>query len=385
MKNLLSAFTVCSIFLVNSSLSLSRERIAPGDPPNNINIPAFYRSRLSDIDAELDSLRNGSFQIIATSPGGLPVFAVFYGEKDDFHSQANYHSAVAAQNPKYYAHKDQESKPVVLILGPVHGQESENIAGIVNLMHVIETGKDYRGKAWPEIKRKVEQCRTIIIPCGNPDGRRRCPYDSFIDIPTNIMTKYGQGTHLDGSLWGWPQAKSRHPMVGDVGILGAYFNDAGINVMQDDFFRPMAGETAAILNMARVEAPDITVSLHSHEYEPMILQPAYVAMFMKQRVHDLAYRLNSRYQKNGLPFVPEKILWRPSVDDPELPPSITFNLLGALHHVSGTMPFTFECCHGSTSENPRAPKVDFDQILDIELMLFDEMYSYILEHRLVWE
>ena len=45
-------------------------------------------------------------------------------------------------------------------------------------------------------------------------------------------------------------------MVGDVGILGAYFNDDGVNPMHDDFFLPMASETEAILRLAREEARD---------------------------------------------------------------------------------------------------------------------------------
>ncbi len=67
-------------------------------------------------------------------------------------------------------------------------------------------------------------------------GVKRCPYDSFVGLPTEIMTKYGQGTRKDGSLYGWPGAKAVHPMKGDVKILGAYFNDDGINPMHDDCF-----------------------------------------------------------------------------------------------------------------------------------------------------
>jgi hypothetical protein len=381
--NLKLALILISLFLITTGFS--QVAIESGDPSNNTDIPDFYKSKLSDIENEIKKIKKGEVKTIATSPGGLPVYAVYYGEKENFHSQANYNSAVAARNPAYYAQKDKSTNPVVFIIGPVHGQESENIVGIVNLIHVAETGSDHRGKEWPELKNKMEQCRTIIIPCGNPDGRKRCPYDSFVGIPTEIMTKYGQGTRKDGTSWGWPQAKSVHPMKGNVEILGAYFNDNGINVMQDEYFKPMAEETSAILEIARTEVPDLTVSLHSHEYEPMILQPSYIAMFMKERVNDLAIRLNGRYKSNGLPYVPDEIVWKPVVDDPEFPPKVTFNLISALHHISGTMPFTFECCHGSTSENPRAPKVSYDEILDIELLLFDEMFDYILAERLTWE
>ena len=112
--------------------------------------------------------------------------------------------------------KDKDTKPVVFFLGPVHGQEVENIVGLVNLIHVAETGKDYRGKEWASLKSKIEKCRVIIVPCGNPDGRKRCPYDSFVGLPTEIMTKYGQGTRKDGTFYGWPGAKAVHPMKGNV-------------------------------------------------------------------------------------------------------------------------------------------------------------------------
>ena len=97
------------------------------------------------------------------------------------------------------------------------------------------------------------------------------------------MTKYGQGTHRDGSPWGWPGAKALHPMKGDVGILGAYFDDDGVNLMHDDFFLPASRATEAILRLARREAPDVAVSLRSHENPPVVLQTAFVPLFVKGR------------------------------------------------------------------------------------------------------
>jgi len=365
--------------------SFSQGTIEAGDPPNPTDIPSFFKSTLADIEIELDNIQLGKVKIITTSPGGLPVYAVFYGDKQDFKSQANYNSAVAATNPAYYAKKDSTTKPAVFLIGPVHGQEVEGIAGLVNLIHIAETGKDYRGMDWTALRNKMEKCRTIIIPCGNPDGRKRCPYDGFVEIPTAIMTKYGQGTKLDGTSWGWPEAKSLHPMKGNVGILGAYYNDNGINVMQDEYFSPMANETKAILEITRTEAPDITVSLHSHENSPLILEPAYVAMFMKNRVYDLAMSLNQQYEKAGLASQPSDWFWKPKADDAEFPPRTTFNLVSALHHISGTMAFTFECSHGTISENSPKPIVTYDDILTIQLMLYDEMFDYILKNRLSWE
>ena len=315
----------------------------------------------------------------------MPVYAIYYGGKENFHSQANYNSAVAARNPVYYAKKDSSSKPIIFFLGPVHGQEVEGIVGMVNLIHVIETGKDYRGHDWTSLKNKIEKCRVIIIPCANPDGRKRCPYDSFVGLPSDIMTKYGQGTRKDGTSWGWPQAKSLHPMKGNVGILGAYFNDDGINLMHDDFFSPMASETLAILNIARTEAPDMTVSLHSHENKPRILQVNYMPWFMKIRVDELIKRVNLRYKKANLAYVPNDWIGGPAVEDEKFPPRTSFNLIGALHHISGTMAFTFECSHGSVADSDPDPFVTHSDILDIQLNLYEEMLDYLLEKRLYWE
>jgi len=353
-----------------------------GDPPNNTDIPDFFKSKLSDIEEEVNNIRKGNVKVIATSPGGLPVYAVYYGKKENFHSQANYNSAVAAGNPVFYARKDSSSKPVVFFLGPVHGQEVEGIVGLVNLIHIAETGKDYRGQEWTSLKSKIDKCRIIIVPSGNPDGRKRCPYNSFVGLPTKIMTKYGQGTRKDGTSWGWPLAKSLHPMKGNVDILGAYFNDNGINMMHDDFFSPMANETKAILDIARSEAPDITVSLHSHENRPRILPVNYVPWFMKKRVDILTRRVNARYEKANLAYVPYQWIPEPSVEDKNFPPHASFNLISALHHVSGTMAFTFECSHGTVSETIPEPFVTYDNILDIQLILYDEMLNYILENRL---
>jgi len=370
-------------FAVISLCSVARAQVAidPGDPANPSDIPEFYGSTLDFIDREVGRVEKGRVDIITHSPGGFPVYAVSYGVKEDKHSQANYNSAVAARNPAYYARKDSSSKPVVFFLGPVHGQEVEGIVGLLNLIHVAESGRDLRGKEWASMRNKMEQCRIIIVPCGNPDGRKRCPYDSFVGLPVEIMTKYGQGTRTDGTSWGWPQAKSLHPMEGNVGILGAYFNDEGINMMHDDWFAPMAAETEAILEIARSEAPDMTVSLHSHHHKPRILPAHYVPWFMKMRVDSLTRQVNQRYAEVDLPSIPEDWFSPPGVEDETYPPKTSFNLISALHHVSGTMAFTFECSHGTVTE--KEPEgVSYEEILDIQLNLYEVMLDYILENRL---
>ena len=386
-NNLIHHFVFAALLFLPCFMAFSQTLPAPGDPPANANIPDFYKTKLSDIYAELNTVKTGEVKAIAISPGGYPVYAVYYGEKDDFHSQANYNSAVGARDAAFYAKKTKATKPVLLFVGPTHGHEVEGMAGLVNLIHIAETGKDLRGKEWPLLKKGFEQCRVIILPCNNPDGRMRCPYDSFVGIPSLTMTKYGQGTRKDGTLWKWPYSKALHPMKGDVGILGCYYNNNGINPMHDDFFQPMAEETKAILDIAREEAPDMTVSLHSQSLPPCVLVPSYLPLFLKERVAAFGNHLNDYFREEGLPHYSGSWKMKAEMDDEKFPPQKSFNLVSALHHVSGTMSFIFECCHGTDNSGREFGNfpVSHDDILDIQLGLYQEMFNYVLQNRLYWE
>ncbi len=375
MRQFLVIIFLFSVMQLTAQLSLE-----PGDPSHNPNIPSFYKSSLADIEAEVAAVKKGSAEVIARSASGYPIYAIRYGEKDDIKRMANYNSAVGARNPAYFAVKGEESKPVFFFLGPVHGQEPEGLVGVINLIHIAETGLDYRGREWPKLKKYFDQSRVIIVPCGNPDGRKRVPYFSFVGLPAETMTKYGQGTKRDGTLWRWPASKSLHPMVGDVGILGGYYTDKGINIMHDDFFNPMAEETKAILQVARDEIPDITVSLHSCACKPYMIQAAHAPLFMKERLSDLSRQVNQAFIDKGLPHMGEGWALRTIDDDPKFPPRSSFNLVSALHHQSGTMSFTFESPHGTLEDG-----ATHEDILDIQLTLYEEMFEYIFNNRILWE
>jgi hypothetical protein len=358
--------------------------LAQNESDNISDVPAFYKSQLEDIDNQLKSLKSGKVEIIANSPGGFPVYSVSYGHKNNYHSMANYNSAVGAKNPAYSAIKSKETLPVVYLVGPVHGHEVEGIVGLLNLINIAEKGKDLRGKEWTNLKRNFDQCRVIIIPCGNPDGRKRNPYDSYIGLSETLVRKYGSGTHLDGTIWQWPYSKGLHPMKGDVGILGAYFNNNGINIMHDDFFFPMAEETKAILKIARDEMPDIAVSLHTLQGIPDIWQTNFAPGFIKKRITELTSEVRKRYNELSLPFNSE-IHGYNSTEDVEFPPTSSFNLVSALHHVSGATAFLYECTNGiALKSSPNIIPITYDSSLDMELNMLDIVFENAVSKRIFW-
>lgn len=54
-----------------------------------------------------------------------------------------------------------------------------------------------------------------------------------------------------------------------------------------------------------------------------------------------------------------------------------FNLTSALYHISGAMAFTHECPHGIDEE--KSCPVTFDEILDIQLTLYEAMMRQALD------
>jgi len=366
------------IVLIMSFLAISRS-VSSNERLQDMKAPDFWKGSVADVQEAVEKASKGKVEVIASSPGGRNVYLVSYGEPDDFASQANYNSACGAGDPGYYARKTDAMKPVIFFVGPVHGQETEGIAGLVNLINVAETGQDLRGKSWKTLADNLSKCRVLIIPCGNPDGRERCPLDSFVGLSRTTMAHYGQGSNKDGTDYGWPGTKRRHPMVDDVGFLGAYFNDDGINMMHDEFFNPMAEETKAIMKVAREEAPDYIPVLHSHGSAPAVLQAAYVPRYIKDKIRAFSHQLADVYEEQELPH---HRLREPSEDGEKYPPP-TFNLISALHHVCGGMSFTFECPHGL--EESIYAQVNHNQILDIQLILYDEIFKFALANPVKWE
>src|SRR4030095_5411967 len=106
---------------------------------------------LSDIDAAVKEVKKGQVRELTKSAGSRNIYLVTYGERQSWNSGANYNSAAAGGDPASYARKDGTQRPVVFLLGPVHGQELEGVVGLVNLIHIAETGQDLRGRPWKEL------------------------------------------------------------------------------------------------------------------------------------------------------------------------------------------------------------------------------------------
>lgn len=336
-------------------------------------LPEFWVGSLQNLEEQLRTLDRGSVEEIAVSPGGRPIQQVTYGEFEERTSRANFNSAVASRNPANYVDRTERKQPVVFFVGPVHGHEIEGLTGLCNLLSIIETGQDLRGRAQPALRELVAECRLVVLPCGNPDGLARFEPDSLRGLTLADLEFWGQGTWDDDGLIGWPDAKQQHPMTGDnVGFLGCYFNDDGVNPMHDEFFAPMGPEAPAILETARREAPDVTVSLHSHGYPPTFHRPKYVPTDLQSDSRSIHRTYNTLLEAHDIPRL---YLHDVSGESGRPPPG--FNLLSAAYHVSGTTGVLHECPHGLTGEN--MCQISHEGILDAQLALYEAVLQHAVE------
>jgi hypothetical protein len=176
----------------------------------------------------------------------------------------------------------------------VHGGEIEGIVGLVNLISVLETGKDLRGKPWPDITAAAKLDRIILIPITNVDGRARVPYRMLRNWGPNVQVQeyFNTGGLKDGKLLGYPNCKQYIPLdFSTVVFPGGYPNDAGVNIQHDDFFGHAQPETRALLDLVARERPDLTLNVHTggsfmtllREFNEPSLTPAFDELF--RRVH----------------------------------------------------------------------------------------------------
>ncbi len=373
---LASAVLLGMVLMTTRSLAVSGGRMTYAQAKARIperQLPGFWVGGVNGLAARFDALRRGTVTVIAVTPGGRPVHLVAYGRREETTRLANYNSAIGGREPAAYMNKTARKKPVVLFIGPVHGHEVEALTGLANLIQIMETGKDLQGRDQTALRQLGDRCRLLIVPAGNPDGTARFEPEALQGMDSNDLRFWGQGTWKDGAFCGWPDCKRQHPMAGgNIGFLGCYFDDAGINPMHDEFFAPMGPEAPAILKVAREEGPDLVVSLHSHEPAPALLRPAYVPAEVQQDIRSLAEKCYALLAHRNLPHADPFEVRSEGGRTPD-----SFNLTSALHHICGAGSFTFECPHGLRD----GCQVTLEQILDIQLTLYEAMLQHEIDKK----
>ena len=338
-------------------------------------VPTWWTSHATQISAFLKRrVDPRCLQTLAVSPGHRAVKYAAYGTAEPhLRGSSNFNSAVGAGDSAAYFRRQSRRSPCLLILAGVHGAEVEGMIGALSILSIIETGKDLRGRAHPAFAAKLQQLRLLVIPLANPDGRARVPYAGWVGLPAAEMHRVNQGTRRDGTIYNWPDCKKIHPMRGDVGFLGGYFDDDGVNLMHDEWSAPMSATTKNLLKLVRDEAPDVVLNCHSYDGIPVMLPLAYAPAAVERKIKDFTASYYHRLDRAGISH--KSALPKPLSQEPVSAPPQSLNLTSMLYHVGAALPMTFESPHGLIDQPGR---FSYRQILDLHHLLVETATDWLL-------
>lgn len=349
------------------------------------NPPDFWVSTVDGVTRFLgERVHRGNVAVIGKSAGGRPIRAVFYGRARKGAGTTTFSGAIGARDMRAYYGPDFDKK-VYWAMAAVHGGEFEGIVGLVNLLSVLETGKDLRGRPWPEIFAAAERIdRLIVIPIVNMDGRARVPLrmEAFRGADGAISEYLNTGGWSDGKPIGWPACKQFIPLdFSRTQFPGGYPNDNGVNLMHDDFLGSRQPETQALLDLAARERPDLILNLHTgidpNNYYPRMLRPV-----MEEA---LTSAFNGLYRSFHTALVHAGLQGSSDLAveaDPAGAPKNTYNLDTALDFHCGALSVVIESpSHGHSGRNLRGDLVlqSADQLLDAQLILQEEAMKYLVD------
>ena len=323
--------------LAKTGANIRPTRFKPIELPGLEPRPDFWKVRPQEIiDICERATKCSRKEIIAHTPLGYPVYALFYGDFPDAPPQTNWSAGASSTTWKNYMGNPPPAKQTFLLLAGVHGAEPECVAGAMNLIQELETGRDFRGKTHRELTDLIAKYRFIIVPCANMDGRAISP-DHLRGVAWHDFRAASQGTWKDGSLVGWRGSKSWFPLPLDkVSYPGGYPNADGYNIMHDATPGDIrTAEARGILNLVARWRVDAVLNGHSYEYAPSAITPSAVDLPAKvERVNAISDRINAAIHAAGL---------RAGKIGANRTPTSTINLNTVLALASGALTLTLEC------------------------------------------
>lgn len=324
----------------------------------------------------IDSLREANLRVIGRSAGGRDIIALEYGEKEPHGGVTDNLQSVLGSRvvppdptdifPEAFYGKTRRRKPVLVLQGGIHGGELSGTVASLNLCHIIETGHDLRGKAWPELQKLALGTRILIIPWLNIDGVVRWPLPNTSGVPADLNARCTFGVATDGTKYAYPEMKAVSPIPPDqTAFMGTYFNDAGVN-LQYDFCQPeRQPETTAWMKYYLDERPDGVLIWHCNSGSMIGPPPPYVPIGHQIEEERLGGALRARLLRES--FEIGRMSWAglPGLGKPNL------TQIDAVYHACGALPIL---CELPTGGEPLV--FSLDQVLDIGLITLEETLSY---------
>ncbi len=332
--------------------------------------PRWWLTRPDAIETFLRDLRGVKVFEIGNSAGGHPILAASWGKREDLPGRTcnSLSSALCGGSVSAFYGEGERTRQGLLFVGSAHGLEFEGTVAALNMLNVVATGKDLRGREWPRLRREARKLRLVVIPTLNMDGRMRYPdVTHFLGTTAEYHRKLSQGNFKSGEKLTWPKSKLISPIPpGDVRSMGAYFNDHGVNLVYDTGLGvDPQPETRALLEFCREEMPDCAIC--SHTDRGSLVQPpdAFVPDYYRQRQAQVAGVVSGRCLRDG-------VIRRHVV--PQRTHSYAGQILyqtDLIYHACGALPLLVEFPCGY-----KPFPYTFNQVLDIGLAALEEIVAF---------
>ena len=318
--------------------------------------PDFWKVRPAEVIDLCSHLKKGKAEVVAKTPLGFPVYAVFYGDFSEDAPRTNYSAGNSSSALSSYLGDVSARKQTIMYIAGVHGSEPENVAAAMNLIQLFETGRDFIGKEDPEFLELASNYRFIIMPCVNMDGRSISP-DHFRGQPYEIFRGCSQGWWKDGSLVGWQGSKEWFPLPLDkVSFPGGYPNSEGYNIQHDASPDDIKTEEAkAILRLMARWRVDFMLNGHSCEYPPFIACPSDLSTQKNiERGMAIVEAVHEEFFNCGLLPIRRK---------PYKAPRTTININSLAEICSGGLCLTLEVCHSCYTGQGKLFEYSFEDMM----------------------
>ncbi|MHC4716092.1 MAG: M14 family zinc carboxypeptidase [Planctomycetota bacterium] len=338
--------------------------------------PDFWIPTPERAEALIDSLAQAAVRTIGRSAGGRDIVAIEYGPQEPTEATTdNLQSALSTSlvppdptdiYPEAFYGRKRRGHPVVALQGAIHGSELTGTVASLNLCRVIETGRDLRGKAWPRLAELARQTRIVIIPWLNPDGTARWPLLNASEAPSELVQACTQGIAADGTPYTYPASKAIQPIPpAQTALMGAYYNDSGVNLQYDFCAVQRQPETTAWMAYYLRQRPDAVVVWHCNAGSLIGPPEAYLPVGHQHEINRIGAVVRRRLVGEGYPV--GRLSWvdLPGMGKPAM------NQVSAVYHVCGALPILCELPGGAE------PNVlSCDQLLDIGLLTIEEILDH---------
>jgi hypothetical protein len=165
--------------------------------------------------------------------------------------------------PLRLVHRPNPGAQRLWITGGAHGHEPGGCAACFNVLHIAATGKDLRGKAWPQMEDFARQLELVVVPCQNVDARFRCP-DGFVGLTRATVQTIGQGVDLQGKTLQKEAGLPDGLNLAEVSFIGTLYNEAGYSFNRvPDYESTPVVEVEQMLEVMEQFPPDCCMDLHA--------------------------------------------------------------------------------------------------------------------------